>query len=246
MATATATPLREKLGVKSPAEAITWLNVLVYGDPGVGKTFLCGTADDEDTTRPVLWIDVEGGTTTIRHKKDIDVITVRNYDELKKVYNEIRQANDNYYKTVVIDTISELQKLDMKGIMHELAQRRPDLDPDVPGMREWGKSAEHMRTIIRAFRDLPMNTLYTAHAEESRDENNVLSIKPAMPGKLKVEIPGFMDIVAYYYTVIEDDLTTRRLQLAKTRRIVAKDRTDTLGQVIENPTIPMMWEMMRK
>ncbi len=242
--------VRDELGVKPPSELIKWLNVLVYGEPGAGKTFLIGTAQDHPDTRPTLVLDIDGGTVTLRDRKDIDVISIRSIAELEKTYQMLHNSIDPetgeiYYKTVAIDSITELQKLDMEDIMTELTSRRPDLDKDVPSQREWGKSANHMRKIVRAFRDLPCNTIMTALATTDKDDHNVVTYYPSLPGKLRAEVPGFLDIVGYLYTISEDDELVRKLQVAKTRRIIAKDRTGRLGNVVENPSIPIMWELIR-
>lgn len=180
MATAAANPLREALGAGPPSDSLKYLNCLFHGEPGSGKTFLCGTAQDHKDTSPLLIIDAEGGTTTLRKRSDIDVVQVRSIDELNDVFAKLDESvdektNSMYYKTVVIDSLTELQKVDMVGIMREVTMKRPDLDPDVPSMREWGKSQEHIRKIVRAFRDLPCNTLFTAHTNPDRDNENVIT-----------------------------------------------------------------------
>jgi len=239
-------PLAKNFEVVSAAEAIKWINALFYGDPGAGKTYLGGTAEDHPDTSPMLVIDIEGGTLTLRNRPNIDVVSVRSEKEIVKIHNELHASNNGYYKTVMLDSLTELQKLDMRGIMLELVGRRPDLDPDVPSQREWGKSAEHVRRIVRAFRDLPMNTIMTALATEFREESGATRYFPSLPGKLRSEIPGFMDIVGYLYTKQDKDNTVRTLQVTGSRRVVAKDRTSALGGVIENPTIPGMWEMIHQ
>lgn len=236
--------IREKLGAKSAEVAIDHFNIMVYGPVGAGKTHLAGTADDSKETSPVLILDVEGGAMTLRRKKNIDVVPVRSIKELIEVHNKIKMEKTPHYKTVVIDTMTELHSLDMQHIMKELVERRPDLNPDVASQREWGIAREHMRRIIRAFRDLPCHTIFIAHSVEDKDDSNTIHIAPSFPGKLKTEIPGFVDIVGYLYTQTEKDQLERRLQLAKTRRIVAKDRTASLGDVIINPTIPEIWKMI--
>lgn len=237
-------PIRDSLGVQSPDEISPYLNILIYGQPGVGKTFFAGTAEDSELTSPTIFLDVEGGTTTLRKRKNLDVVRIRSTEELVATHKMLLEQNDNHYKTVVIDSLTELQKLDMHGIMKELVSRRPDLDPDVPSQREWGKSIEHMRRITRAYRDLPMNTIFTCLVVIDKDDSGTVTYAPSLPGKLKMEISGFVDVVGYLTTATENDETVRRLQFAATKKVIAKDRTASLGDVVDNPTIPMLWEMM--
>jgi phage nucleotide-binding protein len=224
---------------------VEWLNILAYGEPGAGKTHFIGTADDHEDTRPVLLLDVEGGTTTLRKKSGIDVVEIRSIDQLVKVHNQLKQENAGYYKTVAIDSLTELQKLDMVTVMTEAYSKNPDrTDIDVPDQRAWGKSAERIRRIVRAYRDLPMNTIYTAHSAEKQDDFGGSSVYPSLPGKLRGEVPGFMDIVAYLYVKVEKEQTRRFMQFAKTNRVVAKDRTSALGAMQESPTVPLLWELI--
>ena len=238
--------LRKKLEVAPPAEAIDWLNVLIYGEPGAGKTFLAGTAEDSKLTSPVLFLDVEGGTATIRKRAGIDVKRIRSLKELEGTYNDLYKSIDNgklYYRTTVIDSLSELTDVDMRSIMKDAYGRNPDkVDPDVPSQREWGKARAHMRTIVRAFRDLPCNTIFTAQVATIQEEGQPTKYMPGFAGKLRTELPGFMDIVGYIYPELSEGVIVRKLQIQGTRRVVAKDRTASLGDVLENATIPEIWE----
>lgn len=241
--------IRAALEVKKPSEIIDWINALIYGPPGAGKTFLVGTADE---LGPTLIFDVEGGVTTIRHR-NVDVVPIRSMKELEDGFNKLFKSIDPvtkrlYYKVVGIDSLTELADLDMKTIMKGAFNANPDkVDIDVPSPREWGKTRNHIRTIVRAFRDLPCHVIYTAALGESQEEGQPRLFYPGFSGKLKTEVPGFMDIVGYLYPEIEpgSGVKTRKLQVAGTRRVVAKDRTSALGDVIENPTIPMIWDLIQ-
>lgn len=228
----------------SPAE-IPYLNLLVYGDPGAGKTFLAGTAQDHPKTSPILILDIEGGTTTLRHRQDIDVIQIRSIQQIVDVYNKLVSENNGYYKTIVVDSLTELQKLDMSDIMKELVQRRPDRDPDVPDVREWGKTGNHMRKIVRGFRDLPMNTILTALVDPFKDTTGSVTFYPALPGKMRTELAGFFDVVGYLYTKPEEEEEVKRvIQFTGTQKVIAKDRTSVLGHFMESPTIPEMFDLI--
>jgi len=241
--------LRDSLQVKPPSETIDYLNVLVYGAPGVGKTYLAGTAEDDPLTSPVLFLDVEGGVVTIRHRKGIDVPpALKSIQEVETLYNTLYKSIKDgklYYKTVVIDSLSELTDVDMRSIMRQAYQNNPDkVDKDVPSQREWGKARVHMRSIVRAFRDLPCNVIFTAQEATVQEEGQPTKYMPGFAGKLRTELPGFMDIVGYLYAENQGGEVTRKLQVQGTRRVVAKDRTSALGDVMENATIPHMWALI--
>jgi hypothetical protein len=223
--------------------------LLVYGEPGVGKTYFCATAQDSEDTRPMLFLDVEGGVVTIRKRKDIDVRPVRSIDDVVQVQNELFK-DPSYYKTVVLDSLSELQRLDMRTIMkvEKATARNPEaIDEDVATQRAWGKSRERLSRIIRAYRDLPCHTIMTAlvGTEQEDKDSPVKLYYPSMPGKLRGEVPGYFDVVGFMQAVPDSSGgITRTLQVQKTKRVVAKDRTGSLGDIINNPTIPMLWSMI--
>jgi hypothetical protein len=231
---------------------------LIYGDSGVGKTTLLGTAMDHEDTHPMLLIDIEGGVTTLRKRRDLDVKQIRSIAELEKLIQSLqRQGDDLYYKCIGLDSITELQKKDMRQVMADA--KKDARDPDkvniyVPGQREWGISGERVRMIVRALRDLPCHFLATALKSEEWQNNpqqntkKLISIHPNVPGKLRSELPGFFDIVGLMRTVYEvpegggEKQIIRTLQVSKTDIVTAKDRTDTLPQLIKNPSIPLIWE----
>lgn len=240
--------MRDKLGAKPPAESIDWLNILVYGEPGAGKTHLLGTAQDHADTSPLLIADVDGGVATLRRRKDIDVVQVRSFNDLAKLFVELFDAvkDDSLpYKTVGIDSLSEFAKVDIGEISKTFASMNDKLDEDIPDMRAYAKSGNHVRRIVRRFRDLPCNVIFTCHTQNDRDNFNRLIYRPQLPGKLQVDIPGFLDIVGWLRAEVTDAGVVRYLQTQKTEVTIAKDRTNALDAVEENPTIPALWDKLK-
>lgn len=242
--------LRAALRVVPPDALVEYLNALIYGDPGVGKTYFMGTADEDERTRPLLIFDVEGGMKTLANKPGIDVVRVRSMKELQDGYNKLFKSIVNgkmYYKTTGIDSLTELADLDIKTIMREAYDQNPDkIDIDVPDQRGWGKSRNHIRTIVRAFRDLPCHVIYTASIGQLSEEGMPTKYMPGFAGKLRTEVPGFMDIVGHMTAVVHPVTkeVTRQLQVQGTNRVVAKDRTDRLGGIVNDPTIPKLWDLI--
>lgn len=223
------------------------VNILVYGESGAGKTQLGGSADDVPEMRPVLVVDIEGGTLTLAHTyPEAEVVRVETWDDMQKLYDELLRGNHGY-RTVVLDSLTEIQKFSMYQIMKDLTEKEPDRDPDIPGMREWGKSIEQMRRFVRAFRDLPMNAIFTALSTTSKDpKTGTVTTRPALPGKLSSEVAAFLDIVAYLYVKnIRDGDTVKNSRLlltGTTGNQVAKDRSGSLPLVMEEPTMRDIYE----
>lgn len=231
------------LEVVSVIERLTYINALFYGPPGVGKTVLAGSADAVPEMRPVLLIDVEGGTMSLRHTyPDVQVVRVQSWDDMQRVYDALYSGQHDY-KTVVLDSLTEIQKFSMYNIMRALLKKEPDRDPDIPGMREWGKNIEQIRRLVRAFRDLPMHTIFTALVAIDKDaKTGVAQARPSLSGKLSAEVGGFVDIVGYVYTKVVDGEITRAMLTQGTDRHIAKDRSGKLPQVLEFPTMEKIYE----
>lgn len=245
------TTLREKFGAKPPDQSVEFANLLIYGDPGVGKTRLAGTAGDGEDTGPAIIADVEGGVITLRKQKSVEVVQIRTMKQFESLVNALADDSEGYYKTFILDGITELQKLDMGTVMKEAkakAKNPDNVDIFVPSPREWGISGERLRMILRVARDLKMHTIFTAlEAQETDQQTDITRFYPSIPGKLKNELSGFFDIVGRLEAKSvpgKPGEVIRTLQTAKTNRVAAKDRFDVLPAVMENPTIPEIWKLI--
>jgi len=128
----------------------------------------------------------------------------------------------------------------------EFAKTNPNIDEDVPDQRSYYKSGNHMRKITRGFRDLPCNVFFISHVKYDQDTLMRKTLSPQFAGKLSSDIPGFLDIVGLLRAEVKGNVITRFLQTAKTEVTIAKDRTSVLPAVMEEPTIPKMWELLKE
>jgi phage nucleotide-binding protein len=230
--------------ITTAADMQETVNILFYGEPGVGKTVLCGSSSVVDGMAPVLFVDVEGGTLSLKdHYPLVDTVRITDWQDMVKVYDSLRKGEGGY-QTVVLDSITEVQKFSMNEIMRRLVAKEPDSDPDVPGMREWGKNIEQMRRLVRNFRDLPMNVLFTALEATDKDDRGRRKTYPSLPGKLAGEVPGFVDIVIYMYVKVQEKIVKRMLLTESTGAQVAKDRSNRLPRVIEQPTMEEIYNLI--
>jgi len=246
------------LPISKVIEQPPFFNMMIYGNSGAGKTRLAGSADAVPELRRVLFIDVEGGTLTLRNTtyNEVEVVRVRSWQEMEAVYKELMLPGHGF-NTVVVDSLTELQKLSMDRIMRRLVETGDDesienVDGDlVPQIREWNINIEQTRKVVRKFRDLPVNTIFTAL--EHSDKNMLRGTtrrKPSLSGKVKDEVAAFLDIVGYLYTKERDvdgeSKQQRMLLTGQTEDTVAKDRSNRLPMVIPDPTMATIYEFRNK
>lgn len=248
--------LREKLNVKSAADASRQVKMLLMGDPGSGKTLLAGTAADIPELCPILYLDVEGGVVTnAKYPEDIlQARPIKNIQQMETVWN-ILDKERGYYKTVIVDSLSELQKLDMAIIMAAAKKRSktPELiDVEVPSPREYLMSQVHMRDIVREYRDLGLHVIFITHSK-TEEKAGKTKILPQVPGQQAAELAGFLSIVGLLEVERlrvkdpKDDKKTitkivRALTTGSDGISVVKDRTQTLPGKMLNPTMPKIWD----
>src|SRR6266576_5900060 len=238
--------LRAELEVKSP-EKIEWLKVLVHGESGAGKTTFVGTAMDSPLTHPAFLLDIEGGSTVLNDKPDVDVRQARAMAEVQKVA-DILHAHPKYYKLFALDSLTELRDIDMNEVMLEQWKKKPETtDKDVTSPREWGKSGNRIKEILRYLKDLPCHVIVTTLTETKQDQRSGIErLQPLLPGQLGKQVPGFFDIVGYLRATEKNGEYLRTMQFQKTERVMAKDRTKVLPGILDNPTIPMIWDIIFK
>jgi hypothetical protein len=218
-----------------------YINMLIYGESGTTKTRTAGSACVVPTMGPVLLIDFEGGTLSLgRDYKDVQVVRCKSWDDCIRLYNAL--YDNNPFNTIILDSLTELQKFIMRMVMKEVVQKNSDRDEDIASLREWGKQGEMLRRLIRGLRDLPCNTIFTAlHHEQTNDDGKVIRIRPGLPGQLKGEVAGYMDIVLYAYkkeVVQGPERYNEILMLSEgTEVVLAKDRSGMLPQILQQPSM---------
>jgi len=222
--------------MKASAIPDQWgLNLLVYGQAGSGKTTFAASADDDDRASPAILCDIEAGARSLADR-DMDVFQPTTFTEVKDFFRFLRDS-EHEYKTAIIDSLTEAQKLGLKEIL------RTSKTPDLPGLQDYGKSNEEIQMLVRSFRGLAqsrgMNVIFTALDTEAKDEvTGAIMVRPALTPKAAEAVTGIVDAIGHLYV---NTAGVRILRTAQDAKILAKFRQPLTGprvpDVIESPTI---------
>ena len=191
------------------------VKMLVYGQAGAGKTSLIPSLPD-----PIV-LSAEGGLLSIQDA-NLPFIEISSMDDLKEAYEWMSSAEGMKFKSVALDSISEIAEVVLN---HE---KKIAKDP----RQAYGAMQEQMADIIRAFRDLPGRHIYmSAKLEKSQDETGRILYAPSMPGnKTGQSLPYFFDEVLALRVEKDADGNTQRAIMCDSDGLwLAKDRSGKLG-----------------
>lgn len=239
------------------------MNVLIYGDPGSGKTHLAGTAQDHPGMANVHFFNIDGGLLTLAHRGDIRASDITSLEGLEAEMWKIAQGHPDYagIQTIVIDNITELQTLSLEEIVRQelkgLRGKKEGASIDEIYQDDYGKSTKQMARILRGFRDLPLNKIYIAHRKDKMRRNTSIieSTLPSLTEKLGTAVAGYMDFVWYLYQGTEEEgegdnivQTTHRYLLTQSfEAFFAKTRgqafASALGPFIKDPNMAEIYEI---
>jgi len=222
---------------------------MVYGESKVGKSSFAVTAP-----YPRLMLDVEGGhrflPINVKYWNpmseeppkadgtwDTCVVVVHDYDTVLKAYQWL-QAGQHQFKSLIIDSISELQvKLFDKVAGTEALK-----------MQQWGEILRHMGSLLRDLRDLTMHPtapleaiILTAMATPDKEGR----YHPYLQGQLKVQAPYFYDILGALAVEevpnpdpMQPPYKVRRMYVERTNKYEAGERVQgRLGAIVEQENL---------
>ena len=173
-----------------------FVNMLVYGRVGVGKTVLGATGP-----APILYLDLDDGLLSVRRPRpelaeelgipvgQIYFERATNWEEfvksIKRVYSLRRSPG--FFRTVVLDNVTTAQVFCLQGKLGELSVER------LPERTDWNLVLQQLRAAILLLCNLPCNVLLIAHEQDKGG-----MIGPAIQGAAYRQIPGMVDLMCRY------------------------------------------------
>ena len=203
------------------------IKILIYAPSGAGKTFSASTLKDK-----TLIISAESGLLSLSSEK-IDYIDMTKNEKLEtidyadrlanlsKVYNFLVKS-DHKYETVFIDSLTEIAQIIDAHCEKKFPERKD-------GMVRWGEYNKIFTSLVKKFRDLPINVIFTCLSAVEKDENNKRFTTFSVFGAIAQRLPQYFDEVFYLHAAQnENKLIKRYFQTAHAEQITAKDRSGKL------------------
>ena len=204
-------------------DGIKFINYIIYGESGVGKTSLVKQLPSEN----VLVLSAEDGLLSVKDHS-VDYVNVKSLEDVKEVLTRLVKEEHKY---VFIDSITELSQnhfLHLKN-KYEAYAKSKGKGVDTYAMKIWGDFGNDFSEVFKELRRLEKTVIAIALEKEKENEIGQKIYMPDIYGKTAERIIAWFD--ECFRMFIKDG--ERVFLTEKTELSWAKDRSSKLDKVCE-------------
>ncbi len=199
--------------------------VLIYGDPGSGKTTLACTFPDPlvaDYERGLMSVRKMGGVLRLPKSPKLTLSTVlRHQAALATIKTELKQKTPRF-KTVVVDSLNSLQGVYKKNVITEFPNADRNFGTNLT-QPDYLKLMDDFLGQIEEYLNLPCNVVFIATTKSREWEDD--KKQPKFVGKeTAIEIMRVVDLVGYCFTRTEGSKTGYYVNFKDSEKHAGKDR----------------------
>lgn len=225
-------------------ENLGGLQILVYGDTGVGKTTFAASAYRHPQLRRVGILDTDGGLTSISHWSDPGLVfaSVDGTANIEEVAMGAigNKPPFNEFNTWVVDSLSRWVTDDMREISEREFVRNPgkrgnSIDTvQIQDYKEMTARISRLSTGLKASRRNVIFTAALADIGATPDNPNFSERRPHMPNAIWKSISHMMDCIWWVYRRPNGGIyaLTRSVVLPTGGIVVAKTRNDRFATAL--------------
>lgn len=256
--TPTKTPAKASIAERftTPRDIERSYSSVVYGRSGSGKTTFSSSMP-----KPLLLADVKDrGTDSISDVDGISVLSVKTWADFEDLYWFL--SKDTKFKSVVIDTVSQLQDL----AILEVNSNSKAGGWGTMTKQQWGEVASLLKTWLIRYRDLDKHVMFIAQDrvfngdEESEDNGIDPQMGPRLMPSVASTINAGVDIVAHTFLRQHTEIQVVNKKRVQKRQIqyamrvgpnpsfitkIRKPKKVVVPEFIVNPTYDQVIKLVR-
>lgn len=161
------------------------LKILVYGEPGTGKTTLALSSPN-----PLL-IDFDNGLHRVSKQHQTDSVQVESYQNLLDI---LTKEDISDYKTIVIDTLGKM--VDRIGDWLALSNPKVKQSDGQLSMKGWGNVKAEFQKLLKLLDSKNKSVIFVAHAREEKD-GDLTKQRPDVSGSSGKDIVKELDCMGF-------------------------------------------------
>lgn len=204
-------------------DGVDFVNYIVYGQSGVGKTSLVKQFPSEN----VLVLSAEDGLLSVKDHS-VDYVNVKSLSDVMEVLNKLVEER---HKFIFIDSITELSQNHYLYLLkkYEAYAKSKGKGVDTYAMKIWGDFGNDFSEVFKELRRLEKTVIALALEKEKENEIGQKIFMPDIYGKTAERIIAWFD--ECFRMFIKDG--ERVFLTEKTELSWAKDRSSKLEKICE-------------
>ena len=186
--------------IKKPSELSVkgTLSVLIYGQPGIGKTTFGVSAPD------AVLFDYDGGVQRINGAHQVPTLQPTSWEDTNAALKEIAEEMPEV-KTIVIDTVGKM--LDFMSAYIIKTDPKMGMRDGSLSLKGYGVRKTMFVNFIKSLAMMGKNVVFVAHEREERRGEETFK-RPEIGGSSANDLIKELDLVGYMYAVGKERVIT--------------------------------------
>lgn len=222
------------------------INMLVYGNSGVGKTVFGGGRGGADL---VISCEKDQGVSARRQGGRGKIVVCRDYEDFMAAVEKWESGGYGDPEWTHFDSLTSIQFKLIDSILKREYGKQPERKRDVLQLQDHLEYQNATKRLIGELCDVPRNIIFTAQDMAGETEEGDEYILPYLDGKkggISNFVCGLMTSIGYMKVIPrKDESLVRRIYWQPRPPYFAKDWTDALGKYTDDLTLAEIWKKIQ-